>query len=76
MLFLYVAVSESAASSVLIQEESKVQHPVYYVSKRLLDAELRYPNMEKLAYALVISSRKLRLYFQAHTIEVLTSYPL
>ena len=32
--------------------------------------------MEKLIYALVISSRKLRPYFQAHTIEVLTSYPI
>ena len=75
-LFLHLTVSESGASSVLVREESKVQHPVYYVSKRLLDAELRYPDMEKLAYALVISSRKLQPYFQAHTIEVLTNYPL
>ena len=62
-LFLYLAVFENAASSVLVREENKVQHPVYYVSKRLLDAELRYPDMKKLSYALVISSRKLRLYF-------------
>ena len=75
-LFLYVAVSKSSASSVLVREENNVQHPVYYVSKRFLDAKLRYPDMEKLAYTLVISSRKLRPYFQAHTIEVLTSYPL
>ena len=72
-LFLYLAVLKNAANSVLVQEENKVQHPVYYVSKRLLDAELRYPDMEKLAYALVISSRKLWPYFQAHTLEVLTS---
>ena len=58
-LFLYLVVSESAASSVFVWEDNKVQHPVYYVSKRLLDVELRYPNMEKLSYALVISSRKL-----------------
>ena len=73
-LFLYLAVSNSAASSILVWEESKVQHPVYYVSKRLLDAELRYQDMEKLTYTLVFSSRKLQPYFQAHTIEVLTSY--
>ena len=73
-LFLYLAISESTADSVLVQEEGKVQHPVYYVSKRLLDAELRYPNIEKLTYALVISLRKLWLYCQAHTIEVVTSY--
>ena len=75
-LLLYLAISESAASSVLVREDNKVQHPVYYVSKRLLDTELRYPDMEKLAYALVISSRKLRPYFQAHIVKVLTSYPL
>ena len=50
-------VSESATSSVLVREDNKMQNPVYYVSKKLLDAELRYPDMEKLAYALVISSR-------------------
>ena len=32
--------------------------------------------MEKLAYALILASRKLRPYFQAHQIEVRTSYPL
>ena len=32
--------------------------------------------MEKLALALVIASRKLRPYFQSHTIRVLTNYPL
>ncbi|XP_074347418.1 uncharacterized protein LOC141686271 [Apium graveolens] len=32
--------------------------------------------MEKLAYALVLASRKLRPYFQAHKVEVCTSYPL
>jgi hypothetical protein len=32
--------------------------------------------MEKMAFALTIASRKLRPYFQAHTITVLTEYPL
>ena len=53
-----------------------MQHPVYYVSKSLLDAEFRYLDIEKLVYVLVISSRKLQPYFQAHTIEVLTNYTL
>ena len=46
------------------------------MSKRLLDAETRYPELEKLALALVVVSRKLRSYFHAHSIEVLTNYPL
>lgn len=33
-------------------------------------------NIEKLALALVIASRKLRPYFQSHGIDVLTNFPL
>lgn len=50
--------------------------PVYYVSKVLQDAWARYPDIEKLALALVIASRKLRPYFQSHNIDVLTNFPL
>ena len=46
------------------------------MSKRLLDAETRYPELEKLALALMVASKKLRPYFYAHSIEVLTNYPL
>ena len=46
------------------------------MSKGLLDAKTRYPEIEKLALALVVVSRKLRLHFHAHSIEVLTNYPL
>ena len=75
-LFLYLAVSEHAVSAVLVCEENKVQWPVYYISKALLDTETRYTEMEKLALALVTAAKKLRPYFQAHTIIVLTNYPL
>ena len=46
------------------------------MSQRLLDAETRYPELEKLALALVVMSKKLTPYFHAHLIEVLTNYPL
>ena len=49
---------------------------MYYISKRLIDAETRYPEMNKLALTLVIASWKLRLYFHSHTIRVLTNYLL
>ncbi|EXC25014.1 Retrovirus-related Pol polyprotein from transposon 412 [Morus notabilis] len=52
-LSLYLSVSEHAVSFVLIRNEEKVQLPVYYVSKRLLDAESRYFEMEQLAHALM-----------------------
>uniref|UniRef100_A0A2N9ERL6 Reverse transcriptase n=1 Tax=Fagus sylvatica TaxID=28930 RepID=A0A2N9ERL6_FAGSY len=63
-------------SSALIREEERIQKPVYYTSRALRRAEERYSNMEKLAFALLISSRKLRPYFQSHPIIVLTDYPL
>ena len=72
----YLTVTEYAISGALIREEDKVQWPVYYISKRLVDAETRYPEMEKLALALVIAARKLRPYFHSHSIRVLTNYLL
>ncbi|XP_074323190.1 uncharacterized protein LOC141660126 [Apium graveolens] len=47
-LILYLAVSEYSISAVLVREEDGQQSPVYYVSKRLHDAETRYTSMEKL----------------------------
>ena len=46
------------------------------MSKRLLNAETKYPELEKLAIALVVASKKLRPYFHTPSIEVLTNYPL
>ncbi|XP_052295784.1 uncharacterized protein LOC127901823 [Citrus sinensis] len=71
VFLLYLAVSEHATSSVLLQEDDNgVQRPIYYTSKVMVDAEKRYPTSEKIILALVVSARKLRLYFQAHTIAV------
>ena len=75
-LYLYLDVFEEAVRTALVRGEEKVQWPVYYMSKRLLDAETRYLDLEKLALALMVASRKLRPYFHAHPIEVLTNYPL
>ena len=75
-LYLYLAVSPHAVSLVLIREEGKVQKPVYYTSRALRGAEGRYPLIEKLAFALITASRKLRHYFQVHVIYVMTDHPL
>ncbi|KAK0579223.1 hypothetical protein LWI29_022984 [Acer saccharum] len=75
-LFLYLAFSEAAVSSVLIKEEGSVQRAVYYVSKSMTEPETRYPGVEKLALSLIVASRKLRPYFQSHPIVVLTNQPL
>ena len=62
-------------SAVLILE-SNGQRPVYYVSEALQGAKIKYTELEKLAYALLMTSRKLRHYFLAHSITIPTSYPL
>ena len=56
--------------------EPRSAEPVYYISKTLVDAETWYLPLEKLVLALVHATRKLPHYFQAHTIYVLTEYPL
>jgi ribonuclease HI len=53
-----------------------IQCPVYYVSEVLHDVKTRYLEVHKLLYAVLIASRKLCHYFQAHKISVVTSYPL
>ena len=75
-LYLYLAVTSHVVSSALIKEEDKVQRLMYYTSKALRGAEGQYPQMEKLAFALITAFRKLRHYFQAHVINVMTDHPL
>ncbi|XP_075655211.1 uncharacterized protein LOC142625439 [Castanea sativa] len=59
----------------LVKEDDKVQKPVYYASQVLHGAKERYPPTEKLAFALVTAAHKLKPYFQAHTVIVLTDKP-
>ena len=71
-LQLYLAVSATTVSVALIREEGKKQLPVYYVSQAFQGAESGYPRIEKIAFALIVASRKLRQYFQASPILVMT----
>ena len=76
VLYTYIAVAPHAVSLVLIREDNGLQRPVYYVSKSLHEAEVRYSPLEKTILAVVHTSRKLSHYFQAHTVVVLTQLPL
>ena len=55
--------SASAVSAALIREEGKKQLLVYYVSQAFQGVESRYPRIEKITFALIVASRKLRQYF-------------
>ena len=74
--YAYIAVDPHVISLVLIRDDNGLQKPVYYVSKSLHKAEVRYLPLEKVILAVVHAMRKLPHYFQAHTMVVLTQLPL
>ena len=76
VLYAYIAVAHHAVSLVLIRDDNGLQKSVYYVSKSLHEAEVRYLPLEKAILAVVHATRKLPHYFQAHTVVILTQLPL
>ncbi|XP_065617382.1 uncharacterized protein LOC136062358 [Quercus suber] len=76
VLYAYIAVAHHTVSLVLIRDDSGIQKPVYYVSKLLHEAEVKYSPLEKAILAVVHAMQKLPHYFQAHTVVVLTQLPL
>ncbi|XP_057730621.1 uncharacterized protein LOC130945952 [Arachis stenosperma] len=71
-LYLYLAITGEALAAVLVREDGKTQQPIYFISRALQGAELRYSKLEKLALALLTSSRRLKQYFQSHQVVVRT----
>jgi hypothetical protein len=75
-----VAASHSAVSAALVQEklngQTKKQAPIYFVSEVLSPSKKNYTELEKVLYAVLMASRKLRHYFQAYHIIVPSSQPL
>ena len=67
-----MAVSATVVSATLIQDEGKTQLLVYYVSQAFQVAEAKYLWIEKITFVLIVASRKLRPYFQANPILVIT----
>ena len=76
VLFAYIAIAPYAVSLVLIRVDNGVQQPVYYVSKSLHEAKLRYLPLEKAILIVVLGTRKLPYYFRAHTVVILTQLSL
>jgi hypothetical protein len=81
-LYLYVATTTQVVSAVIMVERTEeghtlpVQRPVYYISEVLSETKARYPQIQKLLYMVVLAWRKLRHYFEAHPVTVVSSFPL
>jgi hypothetical protein len=81
-LQLYMAATTQVVSAVIVVERTEeghalpAQRPVYYISEVLSDTKTRYPQVQKLLYAVVLARHKLRHYFEAHPVTVVSSFPL
>jgi hypothetical protein len=81
-LLLYLAAPTHVVSTAIIVERHEdghaypVQRPVYFVNEVLSESKAHYQLVQKLLYAVLITSRKLRHYFQEYSISVVTDYPL
>jgi hypothetical protein len=81
-MILYIAATSTVVSLAIVVEREeeghvyKVQRPVYYISEVLSDSKIQYPHVQKLLYSLMITSCKLRHYFESHKITVVTDFPL
>ncbi|GJT60221.1 reverse transcriptase domain-containing protein [Tanacetum coccineum] len=75
-LIVYLATIKEAVSAVLMTEREAKQMPIYFVSRVLQGPEVNYTPMETLVLALVHTSKRLKRYFQAHTIIVITDQPI
>jgi ribonuclease HI len=73
-LLLYIAASPYAVSVALVEEQDREgttqQCPVYYVSEVLTASKCNMTELEKISYAVVMASRKLRHYFEAFKVQV------
>jgi len=76
VMFAYIAVASHVVSLMLIRINNGVLRPVYYVSKSLHEAEVRYLPLEKTILAVVHATHKLPHYFQSYTVVVLIQLPL
>ncbi|GKE06302.1 reverse transcriptase domain-containing protein [Tanacetum coccineum] len=75
-LYVYLAAATEAVSAVLLTKRNGKQCSIHYVSRTLNEAERNYVPMEKLALSFLHMSRRLRRYFEAHSIKVITDQPL
>jgi ribonuclease HI len=81
-LLIYVAATTQVVSAAIVVERREeghtllVQRPVYFINEVLSETKIRYPQIQKLLYAVILTRRKLRHYFESRPVTVVSSFPL
>jgi hypothetical protein len=81
-LLLYISCKTHMVSTALVVERVEeghaypVQHPVYFISEVLGPSKKKYPQVQKLLYAILLTTRKLHDYFDNHKVIVVTGFPI
>jgi hypothetical protein len=79
---IYVAATTQVVSATVIVERQEeghallIQRPVYFIREVLSETKIRYPQIQKLLYVVILTRRKLRHYFESHPVTVVSSFPL
>jgi ribonuclease HI len=79
---IYVAATTQVVSAAIVVERREeghtllVQRPVYFISEVLSETKIRYLQIQKLLYAVILTRRKLRHYLESHPVTVVSSFPL
>ena len=72
-LKLYLATNNEAIGALIVQDDQKgIKRLVYYISRKLKDAETCYPKAERTCFALIYAAQRLRHYLLAHMVHLLT----
>lgn len=82
-LLIYIAATSWVVSTAIVVEHKEVghaykvqHHPIYFISEVLNEPKTWYPQVQKLLYTVLVTSHKLRHFFDAYKIAVVTEFPL
>ena len=74
-LLLYLVSNSHAIGALLAQEDDEGnEQPIYYVSWTLKDTETWYPKIERACLVAIYTSQRLKRYFSAHQILLVTKF--
>jgi hypothetical protein len=81
LLLCIVTTNRVVSIAIVVEHEEvghvyKVQRPVYFISEVLNESKTYFPQVQKLLYTILITSHKLRHYFDTYPIEMVTEFPL